>query len=189
MIPQPGHRKRIKHDDAPGEAHELTFSCYCRMQLLRLESRCKLLAESIDRAIDRHDYQLLAYVFMPEHVHLLVLPGPSATGISKLLYGIKKPFSFRVKQQLTETEDPLLATLTIRDRPGRTSFRFWQEGPGYDRNVRQSSTMWSMIDYIHSNPIRRGLVKNPADWKWSSWHVYEGENGQAPMQPKVTPWS
>jgi len=36
-----GHRKLVKHDDAPGEAHELTFSYYQRMQLLRLESRCR----------------------------------------------------------------------------------------------------------------------------------------------------
>lgn len=71
-----GHRKLVKHDDAPGEAHALTFSCVRRLQLLRLNSRCELLAESIDRAMHTQQYELLAYVFMPEYVRLF---GAAAT--------------------------------------------------------------------------------------------------------------
>lgn len=119
MQPTKGHRKLVKHDDQPGEAHELTFSCFGRRQLLRLNSRCRLLAESVDRAMHTQHYELLAYVFMPEHVHLLVLPNENAIGISKLLFAINRPFSFRVKQQMIKESDPMLSVLTIRDRPNR----------------------------------------------------------------------
>jgi len=37
-----------------------------------------------------------------------------------------------------------------------------------------------MIDYIHGNPIRRGLVIRPEDWKWSSADWYEGKNSLRP---------
>jgi len=89
---------------------------------------------------------------------------------------------------LIEERDPLLETLTIRDRPGHTSFRFWQEGPGYDRNIRKDDTLRAAIDYIHRNPVRRGLVGGPSDWKWSSWHAYEGRAADAPIRSTVTRW-
>ena len=184
-----GHRKPIKHDDAPGEAHALTFSCFGRRQLLRNDARCGLLAESIDRAMDRHGYRLLAYVFMPEHVHLIVLPEPAASGVSRLLYAIKKPFSYRVKQMMIAVADPMLAELTIRERPGEHCFRFWQEGPGYDRNIRNTDTLWRVIDCVHRNPTRRGLVDDPSGWKWSSWRAYsESECRSAPARPMVSVW-
>jgi putative transposase len=56
----------------------------------------------------RHGYHLAAFVFMPEHVHLLVVPGPSAAGIDRLLKAIKRPYSFRIKRLLQEIESPLL---------------------------------------------------------------------------------
>ena len=57
-----------------------------------------MLCQSIDRAIKRHRYRTIAFVLMPEHVHLLVFPEPHAAGVDELLKAIKRPFSFRIKQ-------------------------------------------------------------------------------------------
>jgi putative transposase len=65
-----------------------------------------------------------------------------------------------------------LERLTVRQRPGVTTFRFWQEGPGYDRNLSEPSTAVAAIDYVHRNPVRRGLVERAVDWKWSSARYY-----------------
>ena len=111
---------------------------------------------------------------MPEHVHLLVFPGSGASKIDSLIRAIKRPYSFRIKRLLEEGNSSLLRRLTIRQRPGVETFRFWQEGPGYDRNLDQPDTVISAIDYCHSNPARRGLVKRAIDWQWSSARWYEG---------------
>ncbi len=105
---------------------------------------------------------------MPEHVHMLVFPRSPDSKVSLLLSAMKRPFSFRVKKQLKETNPELLARLTIQQRPDVMTFRFWQEGPGYDRNITQPKTLLSAIDYIHENPVRRQLCEYSADWKWSS---------------------
>jgi putative transposase len=56
-------------------------------------------------------------------------------------------------------------------------YRFWQPGPGYDRNVWSLDELREKVDYIHANPIRRKLVDGPADWVWSSYRAWEtGEN-------------
>jgi putative transposase len=122
-----------------------------------------MFAESVDRAMEGHKYRLTAFVFMPEHVHLMIYPIQGADTIDALLKAIKRPFSFRVKQILTKSRSRLLQRLTIRQRPGVTTFRFWQEGPGYDRNLTHASTVLSAIDYLHHNPVRRRLVKQAVD--------------------------
>ena len=166
------HRKKVKHFHEPGDLHELTFSCYGRRPLLTSDRWRKMLSESLDRGLEGHQFKLVAFVFMPEHVHLLVYPTVPEPDFDLLLSAIKRPFSFRVKQQLIEVGSPLLQDLTIRERPGKMTFRFWQEGPGYDRNLSSEKAILAAIDYIHLNPVRRGLCLRAIEWKWSSARYY-----------------
>jgi len=170
---QVSHRKRVKHYDEPGHFHELTFSCFQRRPLLTNHHWRCLLSEAIDRAVERHGYVLAAFVFMPEHVHLLVLPESSASDVDALLKAIKRPYSFRIKRLLQRSNSPLLETLDVRQRPGVRSFRYWQEGPGYDRNLDRAETVLAAIEYFHLNPVKRGLVKRAIDWQWSSARWFE----------------
>ena len=181
------HRKRVRHFDDLGEVHELTFSCYRRWPIFDDDWRREQFSMAIDRAMDNHDWRLAAFVYMPEHVHLLAYPISSGLKVHKLLFAIKRPFSFRVKQRLIDTSDPLLRRLTVRQRPNKTTFRFWQEGPGYDRNIRTEKVLLSSIDYIHLNPVRRGLVESATDYRWSSarWYASDGL-ATDPALPKLS---
>ncbi len=165
-------RKRVKRFNNPGHAHLLTFSCQKRMPLLTEESRLQALARSIDSATLKYDFRLAAFVFMPEHVHLVLVPSAGEYDISKLLSAIKRPFSYRVKRELELSADPLLSALTVRERPGRSTFRFWLEGGGHDRNIVVPAGILKSAEYIHNNPVRRGLCASPDEWKWSSWKYY-----------------
>ena len=131
-----------------------------------------MLSRRLDAAVAGHGFQLVAFVFMPEHVHVDVFPvGPEAT-VAGLLAAIKRPHSFRVKKLLEARAAPLLHELTIVERPGKQSFRFWQEGGGYDRNITSLPVLLASVDYLHANPVRRGLCAEPGQWKWSSWNHY-----------------
>lgn len=167
-----GYRKTVKRFHEPGDCHELTFSCYRRMPLLTNDEWRHLLAGSLDLAVHGHSCRLIAYVFMPEHVHILVQPTTQDVRIDLLLKAMKAPFSSRVKRRLEDAESPLLERLIVRERPGVYRFRFWQEGGGYDRNLRSVPAVEAAIDYIHENPVRRRLCERPADWRWSSAHHY-----------------
>ena len=179
------HRKRVRHFDHPGHAHELTFSCYHRWPLLEREEFKAMLSVSIDRAVDRHGFELVGFVLMPEHVHLLVFPCKADARISSLLYAIKRPHSHQVKQWMLEHDDSWLGRLTIRERPDKTSFRFWQEGSGYDRNIESSKVLLTSLEYIHANPLRRGLCDRVDQWRWSSWHHYHNPSHTDPDLPTV----
>lgn len=166
------HRKAVRRFHEPGGFHELTFGCYRRMPLLTNDAWRRMLAASLDRAMRGQGFRLVAFVFMPDHVHLLVVPTGSEARLDLLLKAIKRPFSARVKQCLIEARSPLLGRLTIRERPGVERFRFWQEGGGYDRNLRTEPAVLAAIEYIHLNPVRRGLCSRAARWRWSSARRY-----------------
>ena len=48
---------------------------------------------------------------------------------------------------------------------------FWQKRY-YDRNVRDAREFGVKLRYLHRNPVKRGLVKDPGEWKWSSFRHY-----------------
>jgi REP-associated tyrosine transposase len=181
------HRKLVKHYHEPGDLHELTFSCYKHQPLLTNDAWRRQLARCIDTAGEEFEMRLVAFVFMLEHVHLIVVPIGHEPAFDSFLARIKQPFSKWVKQQLADAESPLVERLTVEERPGKTCFRFWQEGPGYDRNLTTPAVIEAAIDYIHMNPVRRGLVKRAADWKWSSasWYLLNPPRQQQPGLPMV----
>jgi len=169
---QSPHRKQVRHYDEPGHVHELTFSCYRWLPLFSDDLHRRLYCEACGRAVLRHHYRLFAFIVMPEHVHLIVQPKADGSPVKSLLAAIKRPCSFRIKDYLKTIDNPLLKRLTIRQRPGVMTFRFWQEGPGYDRNLTQPKTILSAIDYVHENPVRRKLCERAVDWHWSSARSY-----------------
>ncbi len=179
--------KTIKHFHEPGDLHELTFSCYRQFKLLTNDTWRGCLARAIDDACVQHRFQLIAFVFMPEHVHLLVFPLHGDPAIDNYLAAVKRPVSAAVKRDLRHAGSPLLKRLTVRERPGKESFRVWQEGPGYDRNLQKPETVLRSIDYIHLNPVRRKLVTQARLWKWSSARFYESGGTEIdPHLPRIT---
>jgi hypothetical protein len=92
----------------------------------------------------------------------------------------------RVDFVLEAVGSPLLERLTVLERPGIYRFRFWQEGGGYDRNLRSVKAVEAAIAYIHENPVPRQLCERSADWRWSSARHYE-QDGQGAGRLEVPP--
>jgi putative transposase len=169
MVPQ---RKTIRHFNEPGHIHFLTFSCYQRLPFFKSNRTKEWLVEAIAKAIDKHKFALLAYVIMPEHAHLLIQPQTLNYDIAAILKGIKQPVARRAKRFLEEENPVWLKKLMVK-RGNREVFRFWQAGPGYDRNIRDEEELLEKIQYIHNNPVKNGLAASPEDWPWSSagWYL------------------
>lgn len=104
-----------------------------------------------------------AWVVMPEHVHLLIIPSLGAE-VPKVLRAIKEPFAREVIKRWRDSNHVRLQHAT----DSRGVVRFWQRGGGYDRNITGGDEYNEKIVYIHENPVRRGLVREPEEWRWSS---------------------
>ena len=165
-------RKTIRHFNDPGNIHFLTFSCYQQLPFFKSDRAKQWLIEAIANAREKHKFALLAYVIMPEHAHLLVQPLIGPYDIAALLKGIKQPVARKAKRFLEKENPAWLKKLTVKSR-SREVFRFWQAGPGYDRNIRDEKELLEKIQYIHNNPVKNGLAATPEEWPWSSagWYL------------------
>jgi putative transposase len=188
MAPHSGpHRKTIKHYHEPGDLHELTFSCYRRLKLLTNNPWREKLSREIDAACAAEQMRLLAFVYMPEHVHLLLWPQTNEPRIDLFLKRIKRPVSVLARDDLRASGSRLAAKLIVQERPGKLAFRFWQEGPGYDRNLQTAEAVQASLDYLHLNPVKRGLCQRARDWRWSSARFYEsGGTSIDPALPQLS---
>ncbi len=167
-------RKTVRHYNSPGQAHFLTFSCHGNIPLLNRNRTANWFIEAIIRAKARYDFALWAYVIMPDHVHLVVFSLSCSSDIPGFLKSIKQSTSRKAKIYLKENNVDWLNKLTVR-RGNKTVFRFWQSGPGYDRNITSDEELFEKIEYIHNNPVKRGLVSTATEWKWSSACWYRGD--------------
>lgn len=169
----------------PGHAHELTFSCYRRLPLLSRDRTRQWLVNAIDAARQSLDYDVWAYVIMPEHVHLIIHSRRRDYDVAEFRKAVKEPVARQAIAFLDAHASHWLERLT-RTRGTRTERLFWQSGGGYDRNITEPATLLKMIDYVHLNPVRRGLVEQARDWRWSSAAWFEGV-GESPLTPDPIP--
>lgn len=177
-------RHRININER-GHAHELTFSCYRRFPFLKAERTCQWLVESIDAARAQLDFDVWAWVFMPDHAHVIVYPR-GGYDIAEIRSAIKAPVGRKAVTYMRQHAPHWLALITRR-RGQKRERLFWQSGGGYDRNVVTKHTLLSMIDYLHDNPVRKKLVVRARDWRRSSAAWYD-ELTETPLVPdRISP--
>ncbi len=69
-----GIRKRCKRDNAPWQAHALTFSCFKGRAFLSPDRTRNFFATAVNLARSRHGFHVWPYAVTPEHCHLLLWP-------------------------------------------------------------------------------------------------------------------
>ena len=142
--------KRREARDIPGHSHLLTFSTRKRLPHLRNEQISSWLGDAITQAKKTHNFQLLAYVFMPDHVHLLIRPLGESYRVADILKSIKQGVSRRALNA------------------GLIDDVLWEPGGGHDRNIFEEDARANDINYIHLNPVRKGLCSDMMEYRWSS---------------------
>lgn len=153
----------------------------------------KIIFDSLDFLRKNKGLKVYAYVIMPEHLHLIVAlfrcedtpkhqrkiedaqeyqpPSgdlPEQQKITVLFRDFKK-FTSRQIAKYLQSKSPLLfekcKTLAYKGQ----NYAIWQE-TFRAKVIFKEEFLRQKINYLHMNPVRRGLVKNPADWKNSSFN-------------------
>ena len=153
--------------------HFITCSCYRRRQGFQsAKNRDRFLAIREQTRL-RYRFVVVGYVVMPEHIHLL-LSEPEIGNLSKVMQVLKQRTA-RALLPKRRPSDPRQANL-FGEAPGRLPF--WQTR-FYDFNVWTASKRVEKLNYMHQNPVKRGLVSTPEDWRWSSCRFYSLEESRA----------
>jgi putative transposase len=150
-----------------GDLHFITFSCYRRLPLLGSVRARNIFVQILDQVRNRYGFRLVGYVAMPEHVHLLISEQAKGTP-STVMQVLKQRVSRRLRRKRRVPAEQLKPALEgEEDLPAR----FWQRR-FFDFNVWSLKKRVEKLEYMHMNPVKRGLVAHPKGWSWSSFSFY-----------------
>lgn len=138
----------------PNAIYFITTNTQDRKALFADEQNVALLRQTMREVKEHHPFQMRAYAFMPDHLHLLILL-LAVTDITKLMQSIKRNFTrnFKAERGLTG------------------SLKLWQRS-FYDHVIRDERDYLNHMHYIHYNPVKHGYVSRPEDYAHTSFREY-----------------
>ena len=150
-----------------GYLHFITTSCDQRRPLLSSTLSRDLFVQVLEQVRKRYHFAVVGYVVMSEHVHLL-LSEPERSNPSVVMQVLKQGFARRLLNRQRSSQDPQQGTLwNTALKQGHIWHRRF-----YDFVVWTEQKRGEKLHYMHHNPVKRGLVLGPEQWKWSSSRHY-----------------
>ena len=162
---------QIIHFDNTNTARFVTFSCYHNYNLIKSDSVRMIFVKHLDRLRKKDSYKIYGYVIMTNHVHIVIHPSQDIL-LSKII-GELKSMTAREIIDLWQTMGMKIFDKLKIYKNGKERFAFWQKRY-YDHNCRTKEKTIEKINYCHNNPVKKGLVEKPSQWRWSSYRWYNG---------------
>jgi REP element-mobilizing transposase RayT len=113
--------------------------------------------QALGKIRERHQFRLVGYVVMPDRVHLLISE-PEKVTPSVVLKALKQRVSRDLRKRKRRISSAQLQLPFMSDGAGVP--RFWQPR-FYDFNVYRAKKLREKLEYMHANPVERGLVTPP----------------------------
>lgn len=160
----------------PGTAVFITQVVQDREPVFRDPENMELLRQILRNVKEIHPFDMLGYVFLPGHFHILIQPS-GESNFSDIMHSLKPNFTKAYKRKIG-----LLPS---------QSMKFWQKR-FWDHIIRDDRDCENHLHYIHYNPVKHGYVTEPQNWKHSSYTEWEKRGLYPPAfrwdEPTETNW-
>ena len=149
-------------------SHFITATTVAWLPIFTTAARCDILVSAFEHCRQHKGLKVHAWVILDTHFHAIV----AAPGLSRVLADLKRHTARRIVEHLQEKHcDWLLRELRYQRAPTKTEsvHQVWQEG-SHPEAVVTDAIMLQKLEYLHNNPVKRGLVASPEHWRYSSAH-------------------
>ncbi len=154
--------RKLRHETPGGLYHVINRGNY-RRNVFAAEGAAHSFVGTLEEAVARHGWQLQAYVLMRNHFHLVLeTPEPN----------------------LTQGMHWLLCTVANRFNRFRNERGHLFQGRFQALAIEDYRVMARVVDYVHLNPVRAGLVppEEVAQFPWSSLNRFVSRTSFAGLQ-------
>jgi putative transposase len=148
----------------PGHPHHVTQRGNGRAQTFFSDDDYALYRDLLAEHCEAAGVEVWAWVLMPNHVHLVLVPGEQ-DGLRRALSAVHRRYAGHVHARLKRTG------------------HFWQGRFGCV--AMDEAHLGAALRYIALNPVRAGLVTHATDWRWSSVHAHLGRQDGLTMTRPV----
>lgn len=176
--------ERFKIHPSESAVYFCTFSVVEWLPVFISEAACQIVCQSLRFCHEEKFLAVDSFVIMPTHLHLIVFDREFQTErLEPTLVAFRK-FTGRelvahCKKALPACFTSTLANAASDDR----EHRFWQPSR-HPESIRSQKFLEQKRNYLHDNPRRKGLVRDGADWRWSSAQFYvTGKPCDVPITP------
>ncbi len=142
------YRRNLPHIEKAGRPHFITFDTFDRWPLPPA-ARDLVLKHCLHE--NGLKLQMRITVVMPDHVHMIFTPLENERNetfsFEEIVGAIKGASSHSVNKAL------------------KRSGTVWQD-ESFDHVIRHADSLEQKIEYVRQNPVRKGLVSRPEDYKW-----------------------
>jgi putative transposase len=160
-------RYRVNEPLAP---HFVTCTVVAWLPIFTTAARCNILVDSLKYCREHKGLEIHAWVILDNHLHAIL----AAPDLPRVMADFKRHTAQKIVGQLEqEACEWLLRQLKFFRAKHKieSEHQVWQEG--FHPQAITSDEAWSQkVDYIHNNPVARGLVAGQEHWRYSSAHEW-----------------
>jgi len=135
--------------------------------------------ESICFIQTRRELQVIAYVIMENHIHLIaqhenmveIMRRFKSFTARRIIESLIRRGRFKLLEQLRRAK---------LEHKVQSRYQVWQEGY-HPKQIVSDKMLEQKVAYIHNNPVKRGYVDRPEHWRYSSARNYAGLEGLIPV--------
>ncbi len=162
MLPKQRH---YRNDQTPGALVFATATVLDFVPIFKNERHAAACVSVLGQTCRERGGRLYARVVMPEHMHLLVAL-PLSESASVFLGRLKSLIAREIAPNLSLEEQ-----YRFSEQIGLNRRTLWQRS--FRSFPVESERLYEQkVDYIHENPVRRGLCARPEDYPWSSARMH-----------------
>ena len=172
----------MQHQTTDDHTWFVTFTCYNWIHLFDITNSYDLVYQWLKLIDDQYAVKMLAFVIMPNHVHLLLQLTNDKVDLNKLVGNGKRFMAYAIVQQLEETGsrdllNKLSSGCSARELAKGQKHKIFEKS--FDaKAVYSLDFLHQKLDYIHHNPVsgKWNLCKEFVDYAHSSAAFYELEH-------------
>ena len=162
--------------------HFLTCTFVNWLPLMNDPAIREMVIDDLSYQITRERLSLHAYILMPDHFHLIA----TSRSLSRAI-GQMKSYTAKSMVDHYRRLDPgvLIPLRQLKQHYKKDqTHQIWQEG-FHPQAIEGDMTFAQKLEYIHTNPVKRGLVLQPGNWPYSSYQDYLGKPGPLRITPPM----
>ena len=154
------------HSD--GALFYVTFSVVDWLPIFVSEAACKIVTESLNFCHRQKGLRINAYVIMPTHLHAILFHADfQAKALEQVVTDFRK-FTGRRLADFCGLHMPTCFPSVLAERAGGDRERRLWQPTRHPVQIETESFWQAKIDYVHHNPVRKGLVRSAEHWRFSS---------------------
>jgi len=160
-------RSRYKFGDSQNQLYFVTLTVIAKIPVFTNSKYMNVLIDNFEFYRKNEGLKIFYYVIMDNHVHMIIL---HEDHVGVILKNYKSYTAGKILSYLKKDERRWIIYLMEKYKKQyktESKYQFWQEG-SHPQLIQSWEMLKQKVDYIHFNPVKRGIVSEPEDWLYSS---------------------